>query len=303
MTSRTLLPTWTVPTVLFTTVLTIAFCLAASFTAAVIIFIFGLSFLGTLLTSALFCYEESNRTKKPVAPLLRLCLRTAPRGVLSQAFALCLFPLGLRRKLWRRPTPGKDLVVMVHGLFHNPGAWILFRPRLHAAGHATACFSYSSWNTELEEILRELEEYLHNLVAQNPDRNIHLVGHSLGGLLLRACLGRMAMVPENVRSLTTWGTPFGGSKLSPFAFHSLGRYLEHDGETVRNLAALPYPAHVRTLALRSAVDGMVLPQTALHCPVPGRHEKECAPMSHVAMLYAESIFEETEGWIRQASNT
>lgn len=279
------------------------FTLTASLLIAMVIFILGLSFLGTLLTSALFCYEESNRTEKPVIHLLRLCLRAAPRGILSQAFAFCLFPLGFWRKLWWHPTPGKNLVVMVHGLFHNPGAWTLFRPRLHAKGYATACFSYSSWNTELEEILQTLEEYLRDLAAQNPDRDIHLVGHSLGGLLLRASLGRMPAVPENIRSLVTLGAPFGGSKLSPFAFHSLGRYLEYDGETVRNLAALPYPAHVRSLALRSAVDGMVLPQSALHCAVPGWHEKESAPISHVAMLYAKSIFEETEDWIRQASNT
>ena len=278
----------------------LVFALAAPLLGTVLTLIFGVSVLGTLISSALFCYEESTRTGKPAMPLLNLCLRAAPLGILSQAAMFCLYPLGLWPGLWSRPTSGKDLVVMVHGLFHNAGAWALFRHRLHSKGYATACFSYSSWGTELEEVVRNLQEYLRDLAARNPGRNIHLVGHSLGGLLLRAALGSME-TPENVRSVVTLGAPFGGSKLSPFAFQSLGRYLQYDGETVRRLAALPHPGHVRALALYSPVDGQVLPGDALHCSAPGWVEKETAPVSHVSMLYAESVFEDAKRWMREVS--
>lgn len=275
----------------------LVFALAVPLLTFLAAFVLGLSALGILIGSILFCYEESNRTGQPVIPLLRLCLRVAPRGIAAQAAVCCLFPLGLWADLWRRPTNGKDLVIMVHGLFHNAGAWISFRRRFHAKGYATACFSYASWGTDLEEITRELQEYLREMAERNPGRNIHLIGHSLGGLLLRASLGGMD-VPKNVRSLITLGTPFGGSKLAPFALHSLGRYLHYNGEAIRRLAALPHPAHVRALALRSPADYMVLPGDALRCAVPGWREKETAPVGHVAMLYAGSVFEETEQWIR-----
>jgi pimeloyl-ACP methyl ester carboxylesterase len=250
----------------------------------------------TLLTYTLYCYEETNQSGRPLAPFLALAARTALRSAVSEMAVVALHPLGLWPGLWSRPTEGRALVVLVHGLFHNQGAWILFRHRLHARGFGTACFGYSSWGTQWDETVAALGTWLASILEENPDREIHLVGHSLGGLLLRCAVANLP--DQRLRSLVTLGTPYGGSKLSPFALSSLGRYLGYGDETVMRVAAMPTPGHMRCLALHSPADNMVLPNSALRCGLEGWTERQTRPVSHVAMLHARHVFDETLGWLR-----
>ena len=249
----------------------------------------------TLLTYTLFCYEETNQSGRPLGPFLALASRTALRSVASELAIVALHPIGLWPGLWSRPTAGRPLVILVHGLFHNPGAWALFRRRLHARGFATACFGYASWGTDWDSTVANLRQYLKDTLPADPQQDVHLVGHSMGGLLLRCALADLG--EPRIRTLVTLGTPFEGSKLSPFALSSLGRYLGHRGETVARVAALPTPGSVRCLALRSPADNMVLPNSALRCGLTGWEERETSPVSHVAMLHAGNVFEEAVAWM------
>jgi len=253
--------------------------------------------LTTLLTYTLYCYEESNQTGKPLPHFLSMAGKTILRSIGSEIMIFTLLPFGLWPRLWTEPTNGKALVVMVHGLFHNRSAWFRYRRWLHARGYATACYSYPSWGTDWDDTVTGLRAFLTPLIQAHPGRDVHLIGHSMGGLLLRSALAQIDE-PRPVRSLVTMGTPFAGSKLSPFALSSLGRYLKHDGETVCKLAQLPIPPQVRCLALRSPADNMVLPNTALRCGLPGWTELETQPVSHVAMLHHKGIFHEVLSWIQ-----
>jgi hypothetical protein len=249
----------------------------------------------TLLSYTLYCYEETNQSGLSLGPYLAMAARTAVRSVVSELVIVALHPVGLWPGLWSRPTAGRPVVILVHGLFHNPGAWTLFRRRLHSRGFATACFGYASWGADWDGTVENLKRYLKDTMAADPHQDVHLVGHSMGGLLLRCALADLD--EPRIRTLVTMGTPFKGSKLSPFALSSLGRYLGHNGETVTRVAALPTPAGVRCLALRSPADNMVLPNSALRCGLPDWEERETPPVSHVAMLHSGEVFEETAAWI------
>lgn len=265
--------------------------------ALLVTLLISFTLIVTLLTYTLFCYEEANRTQAPLTRFLSLALRTALGSFFSEMLILVLHPVGLWPGLWRKPTQGQGLVVMVHGLFHNPGAWIMARRRLHALGLGTAFFSYPSWNTDWDSTVANLKNYLDEVIQSHPDQDIHLLGHSMGGLLLCAALPQVANA-DPVRSLVTLGTPFGGSKLAPFALNSLGRYLRPEMDTMARATAHSIPAHVRCLALRSPADNMVLPNTALLCPLPGCTQRETGPVSHVAMLHNKDVFQEVAGWIK-----
>lgn len=253
----------------------------------------------TLLTYTLYCYEETNQSGQPLAPFLAMAGRTALRSAASELAIVALHPLGLWPGLWSKPTQDRPLVVLVHGLFHNPGAWILFRHRLRAKGFGTACFGYPSWAVQWDETVAGLTTYLTKILAENPERPVHLVGHSLGGLLLRCALAQMP--DPRIRTLVTLGTPYGGSKLSPFALSSLGRYLAYGGETVTRIAALPTPAGVRCLALYSPADNMVMPNSALRCGLQDWEERQTRPVSHVAMLHSKDVFDEALEWMRRSA--
>lgn len=267
-------------------------------TTLLLLFFVGTPLICALLTYTVYCYEESNQTGHPLHLLLPDVAITALKSFARETLILILHPLGLWPGLWARPSAGKPLVILVHGLFHNQSGWILFRHWLRAHGYAVACFSYPSWKTDLDSTENRLLHYLENIIKDYPGQPIHLVGHSLGGLLLRAVLGRVR-ASDRIKTLVTMGTPYRGSKLSPFALNSLGRFLKHEGETVRDLAARPFPEHVRLLALRVPVDNMVLPNSALRCDVPGCTEQTTRHASHLGMLFSRQIFNDVLLWIRQ----
>ncbi|NCD24219.1 MAG: alpha/beta fold hydrolase [Deltaproteobacteria bacterium] len=267
----------------------------------IVLFVLGIPALATLLTYTLFCYEEANRTGQDLGYFLKLGSLAAIRSALSEALVLALHPLGLWPGLWRDAQPGTaPVVVMVHGLFHNPSAWILFRRWFHARGFATACIGYSSWGAaDLDQTIANVRQRVERIRQEHPGREIHLLGHSLGGLLLRAAVAELSCCPE-IKTLTTLGAPFQGSKLAPFAMHSLGRFIWHESPTIRHLAALPFPKSIQGLALWSRADNMVLPTSALRCPIPGWKNQKTADISHIAMLHSREIFEETLRTIQAA---
>lgn len=95
-------------------------------------------------------------------------------------------------------------VILVHGLWM--GGWIMqaLRLRLARAGYAAHAFSYPSFTQNLDQHARRLALRIEEL--QQP--TIHLVGHSLGGLVVLRCLrnhgerriGRVVLMGTPVRS-------------------------------------------------------------------------------------------------------
>jgi pimeloyl-ACP methyl ester carboxylesterase len=129
-----------------------------------------------------------------------------------------------------------ETVILIHGLW-MPGIVLLpMQRRLRAAGFAVRRFSYPSWRDGLAANVDRLAR----CVAQTPGTVIHLVAHSLGGLLT---LSLLAQQPDaRIGRVVMLGTPCAGC---------------HCGFT---LAAIPLLAKV---VGRTFVDWFRLPQAAL----------------------------------------
>lgn len=209
------------------------------------------------------------------------------RGLLSSFSELVLliatYPLGWLPQ--RRPEADGQPVVLVHGLYHNDAAWLLFRRRLAQAGFTNIRpFHYNSFLRTVPELVYELTEHLIQVAADNPGRKIALVGHSLGGLLLRiaACDARLA---GRLACLVTLGTPHRGSTLAALALGRLGRSLRPGSGLFERLERLCEPEDLPRLALLTPTDNMVLPFSGLLPPDTGWSVQRVRPMAHVALLY------------------
>lgn len=100
----------------------------------------------------------------------------------------------------------KETVVVIHGLGRSNMAMWRLASRLEDAGYDVHRVGYRSFNTTSDEVIANITEQINECcISQN--NTLHFVGHSLGGLLIRAYLqdnqvkqlGRVVMIgtPNN----------------------------------------------------------------------------------------------------------
>lgn len=117
-------------------------------------------------------------------------------------------------------SAGAEWVVLVHGLWMGPPAMALLARRLTARGFHCAAFRYPTVGRGIAENAVALERFL---VGIETDR-IHLVGHSLGGLVILVMLAQAERPP--VGRVVLLGTPVAGSHTARrLARWGLGRRL------------------------------------------------------------------------------
>lgn len=132
------------------------------------------------------------------------------------------------------------LVLFVHGLGRTPVAMFGLAAHLRRAGLHTRFFGYSPTLEPLPRIVARLTRLIRQLALQG--RPVGLVGHSLGGLLLR--LG-VAAVPElRVTRLVLLGSPQPPSRAATIASRFFPfRWLTRGcGRFLASSEALPVPA-------------------------------------------------------------
>lgn len=254
----------------------------------------SISLVFALLTYTFFWYETFNSShlahlqhisKNRIARWLMTGIITS---FVSQNLTVLFFPLRFWTSLW---DPKPDLacprppVILIHGLYHNVSAWVLYRSLLIRKGFRnTHAFGYSSLNTNFYDLLKRLEKKVENLSERFPNQPVVLVGHSLGGLLARAYAEDPAN-SQKVAAVVTLGAPHQGSKLAAFGAVKLARSLGYRGKLFEELEPKIKPPEIPCLAIFSPVDNMVIPHESLQVAHSGWSHLESYPVSHVAMLY------------------
>ncbi|MDT5298227.1 MAG: triacylglycerol lipase, partial [Mycobacterium sp.] len=97
----------------------------------------------------------------------------------------------------------------------------------------------------------------HPIYSQNGADKVHLIGHSLGGVVIAQAIasGRLA---GKVDTIVTLGAPFGGSPWAHLApFGAIVRALRGGSPLLRRLASAPVPEGVRWLAITATLDVVV----------------------------------------------
>jgi pimeloyl-ACP methyl ester carboxylesterase len=94
-------------------------------------------------------------------------------------------------------------VLLVHGLGRTPASLMLLHHALKRAGHTPANFAYFAFAEPYVHIRDRLVVRLQQMA--NQPEPVALIGHSLGGLLLRDALARVPAL--SVHRLIMLGTP------------------------------------------------------------------------------------------------
>lgn len=216
-------------------------------------------------------------------------------------------------------TPTRHHVVFVHGLFMPGGESRWFRERLSAAagaGWSTSVFAYRTTREPLGTVLDRLEANLND----HPAEQLHLVGHSLGGIVTLRLLQRLQARGEDRQlppgRVVLLGSPVCGSRaaarletlplgrtlLGQLAVEGLLRQPCREGsqeplcewQPSRDVGVIAGTNPVglgRVLArFNEPNDGTV---ALRETDYPGARDRVVLPVSHMGMLLSLRVAEET----------
>lgn len=199
-----------------------------------------------------------------------------------------------------------ETVILVHGLWMHGSVFLLQARRLARQGFAVRAFSYPSVRRGLGHNARALARF----VAETAGTGIHLVGHSLGGLVV---LNMLAAHPDaRIRRVVLLGVPWAGSHCASalLAWRGLSRIV---GRSLRDWLALPRPhlpqgievgvlAGTRSLGLGRIIPGLPRPNDGVvsidEARLPEAGDFLALPVSHSEMLVSRACAEQVAAFLK-----
>jgi pimeloyl-ACP methyl ester carboxylesterase len=149
-------------------------------------------------------------------------------------------------------------VVLVHGYAATESVWTPLRRALAEAGFGhIVSLNYNSFATDPGTVSAELT---HQALAAAGASRVHLVGHSLGGLVVRGALAASAALSAQTASAVTIASPHRGVFLARIAPGRCARIMHRGPGPV--LPGVDAPRPVRWLAYYSDADRVVPPVSA-----------------------------------------
>jgi triacylglycerol lipase len=184
-------------------------------------------------------------------------------------------------------APGRRGVVLVHGFVCNRGFWNRWMPRLRAHGVPHVAVN-------LEPVFGTISDYAPILddavrrVEQATGMPPVLVGHSMGGLAIRAWYASRGA--GRAHRVVTIGSPHRGTWLARFATTQNAREMALGTDWQRALEALEPAQHFeRFICFYSHCDNVVFPAST--ATLPGADNRHLAGMAHVHMADHPAVFD------------
>jgi pimeloyl-ACP methyl ester carboxylesterase len=193
---------------------------------------------------------------------LRATMRAQLVETLSTIREVVLMPRDLGPVVPHEAAHEDDVVVLVHGIFASAGVWRPMKQMLsRETGAKVASFTHAP-GIGIERIAKNLASIVDRVP---PGCRVHLVGHSLGGLVVRWYvqeLGGHARVTQTV----SLGSPFAGTERAhPFPF-LVGRELGRSSPLLARLRARAHEHDVPHTSVVADGDVIVVPRESAVFP-------------------------------------
>ena len=152
-------------------------------------------------------------------------------------------------------------VLLVHGYAASESVWTPLRRALAGGGFGhIVSLTYNSFAMDPEAVSAELTHQALRALAASGAPRVHLVGHSLGGLIVRYALAGSPALSAQAGCAVTIASPHRGSHLARIAPGRCARIMHQGPRSLRPASDAPHP--IRWLAYYSDGDRVVTPASA-----------------------------------------
>ena len=179
---------------------------------------------------------------------------TYPRGIFEAAIST-----GAKSGDERHDRP----VILVHGYGHNRSGWFVLERQLRAAGFTSIhTVNYNPLREDVPALAARLADRVSLIRTLTGADKVHIVGHSLGGVILRWYVQELGG-DRNVDTAITVASPHHGTVTAlAGSLTATGRELLPSSWLMRRLAQGVRLSPVRWIAYYSNIDLLVAPATS-----------------------------------------
>jgi Palmitoyl protein thioesterase len=155
-------------------------------------------------------------------------------------------------------------VLLVHGMVDNRSIFTLLRRSLRRCGFGQVrTVNYSVFTSDVRTAAADLGRAVEQVCAETGYERVHVVAHSLGGVVARYYVQRQGG-DARVHTLVTLGAPHGGTMAAQVVARVLPlrlcRQLRPDSDLIGELAEPAPGCRTRFLAVWSDLDQLIYPK-------------------------------------------
>ncbi len=193
-------------------------------------------------------------------------------------------------------------ILLVHGFIDNHAIFTVMERALRRRGFQTlSAYDYGLLTHNIPRAAVRLGETIEKLAKKSGHERIHVIGHSLGGLIARYYVQRLGG-DSYVRTLVTLGTPHHGTQLAWIApLLPPVRHLTPRSPVIRELAEPAPDCRTRFIAFHSDIDPLIVPSSNARLEHPDLNARNIAVrgVGHLSMPHNGRIAFTIAGALRQ----
>lgn len=210
------------------------------------------------------------------------------------------FASGREPDHWPVSAAGRHGVLLVHGFFCNRGLWNDWLARLRSADVPVIALTLEPAFGSIDRYADAIEAAVAELERRTGCAPV-LVGHSMGGLAIRAWW-RAHGHEARVQQVLTLGTPHAGTFMARFSAATNATQMRLRSPWLNDLASTESPAmRARMRCYYSHTDNIVCPASS--AALAGARHIHLPATGHIGLLYETQVFDDLMQCLRSSTTS
>lgn len=151
-------------------------------------------------------------------------------------------------------------IILIHGVVDNRTVFTMLRRGLRKRGFGrVVTLNYSMVTHDIRDVATRLSDLIEQVVRETGYERVHVVGHSMGGLVGRY-YAQVMHGDRRVHTLVTLGSPHSGTQPARLVPAPISRQMRPGSDLTEEFDAPATGCRTRFVAMWSDLDAMIVPK-------------------------------------------